>query len=37
MEEAQFGQSWGQFLLALFVELEVDVERKYDRDVHLFA
>ena len=24
-------------MLALFVELEVDVERKYDRDVHLFA
>ena len=24
-------------MLALFVEFEVDVERKYDRDVHLFA
>ena len=24
-------------MLTLFVELEIDVERKYDRDFHLFA
>ena len=24
-------------MLALFVELEIDVERKYNRDVQLFA